>query len=323
MTTRSAPPARSVALEPRPVPGVAADADGPGSEPMPAAATLAAGPGASEVLPPVPRPWGPRATWAVRAMGLGAVAAIAVTVWLGLWVTPPSEVMGNLVRLVYVHPPIAWVALYLAFGALGLGSALWLWRRTRSPFWDRLAVAGAEVGVVFTALTLVTGSIWGRPTWGVWWAWDARLTSTALLLVLLLGYLALRRVPSDGDTRARRSAVAGLVALVDVPIVYFSVSWWHTLHQTSQVDIHGLMAATMLLGFAGFTLAFGWMLATSLRVQALKAWLEEADLHRSLAERRAEGRVAGSSPAGASPPGAGRPVPVGAALAAEVRGRRP
>lgn len=291
------------------------------TRPAPSIAAVPAASGAT--LPPVPRPWGPRATWAVRAMGIAAVAAIALTVWLGLWATPPSEVMGNLVRLVYVHPPIAWVAMYLAFGALGLGSALWLWPRTRSLAWDRLAVSGAEVGVVFTALTLVTGSIWGKPTWGVWWAWDARLTSTALLLVLLLGYLALRRVPSDPDTRARRAAVAGIVALVDVPIVYFSVSWWHTLHQTSQVDIHGLMAATMLLGFAGFTLAFGWMLATSLRVQALKAWLEEADLHRSLAERRAEGRVAGSSPAGASPPGAGRPVPVGAALAAEVRGRRP
>lgn len=325
MTTRPAPstPAPAVAVEPAPT--------GPGAGPGTAAGTapgaaglVPGGPGEAG-LPPVPRPWGPRATWAMRAMGTGAVVAIALTVWLGLWVTPPSEVMGNLVRLVYVHPPIAWVAMYLAFGALGLGSVLWLWSRTRSLFWDRLAVAGAEVGVVFTALTLVTGSIWGRPTWGVWWAWDARLTSTALLLVLLLGYLALRRVPSDSDTRARRAAVAGLVALVDVPIVYFSVSWWHTLHQTSQVDIHGLMAATMLLGFAGFTLAFGWMLATALRIQALKAWLEEVELHRSLADRRAEGWAAGPGTGGAVPAGPerGGPVPVGAALATEVQGRRP
>jgi heme exporter protein C len=224
---------------------------------------------------------------------------MAVTVWLGLWVTPPSVNMGQLVRLVYIHPPVAWVALYLAFGALGLGSVLWLWPRTRNLAWDRLAAAGAEVGVIFTALTLATGSIWGRPTWGVWWAWDARLTSTALLLVLLLGYLALRRVPADPDTRARRSAVAGLVALVDVPIVYFSVSWWHTLHENTQVDIHGLMAATMLLGFVAFTLMFVWMLATALRIQTLRAHLEDLAMDQALAERQAEGAlVAAARPMG-------------------------
>ncbi|MCK4177021.1 cytochrome c biogenesis protein CcsA [Aciditerrimonas ferrireducens] len=184
------------------------------------------------------RPWSPRAEWAVRLVGLAAVVTTGLTVWLGLWVTPPSQVMGNLVRLVYVHPPVAWVALYLAFGALGLGSVLWLWPRTRHPFWDRLAAAAGEVGAVFTALTLATGSIWGRPTWGVWWAWDARLTSSALLLVLLLGYLALRRVPADPDTRARRSAIAALVALLDVPIVYFSVSWWHGHHALGLRGLH-------------------------------------------------------------------------------------
>ena len=147
----------------------------------------------------------------------------AATVWLGLWVTPPDQVQGNLVRLLYLHPPVAWVALYLAFGLAALSSLLYLWRRTRSLFWDRLAAAAVEVGVVFNALTLVTGSLWGRPTWGVWWTWDARLTTTALLLVLFLGYLALRRVPAEPDVRARRCAVAALVAFVDVPIVHFSV----------------------------------------------------------------------------------------------------
>ncbi|MDA8267786.1 MAG: cytochrome c biogenesis protein CcsA, partial [Actinomycetota bacterium] len=245
-------------------------------------------------LPDMPRPWSPKATWALRGVGFSALATMAVTVWLGLWVTPPSEVMHNLVRLVYIHPPIAWVALYLAFGALGMGSLLWLWPRTRSLVWDRVAAAAAEVGLVFTALTLVTGSIWGRPTWGVWWAWDARLTSTALLLVLLLGYLAIRRVPSDADTRARRSAVAALVAVVDVPIVYFSVNWWHTLHENTQVDIHGLMAVTMLLGFVSFTLAFVWMLATALRIQTLRAHLEDMELVAALADRHAESTAVGS-----------------------------
>ncbi len=221
-------------------------------------------------------PWSTRVTWAVRGLGIAAALALVGTLWLGLWVTPPDQVQHNLVRLVYIHPPIAWVALYLAFGVAAGSSVLWLWPRTRSRFWDRLAVSAVEVGIVFTALTLVTGSIWGRPTWGLWWAWDARLTSTALLLVLLLGYMAVRRVPADPDSRARRSAVVALVAAVDVPIVHFSVDWWHTLHQGATVlnanlspTIHGSMAWTLLLGFVAFTLLFAWMLAIRYRVEVL------------------------------------------------------
>jgi heme exporter protein C len=235
-------------------------------------------------------------TWTVRALGVGSVVSLAATVWLGLWITPPDKVMHNFVRLVYVHPPIAWVSLYLAFGIAALASLLWLWPRTRSSFFDRLAVSSMEVGTVFTALTLVTGSIWGRTTWGVWWAWDARLTSTALLFVLQLGYLALRRVPGDSDSRARRSAVAALVAAVDVPIVHFSVDWWKTLHQNATVlnanlspTIHGSMAWTLLLGFIAFTLLFVWMLLVRYRVQVLTESLEGAELRGALRERWVEG----------------------------------
>lgn len=277
--------------------------------------------------PGPPRPWGPRATWTVRIVGVAAVIAMGFTVWLGLWVTPPSQIMHNLVRLVYIHPPIATVAMYLASSALGLGSILWLWPRTRSRMWDRLGAAGAEVGLVFTGLTLVTGSIWGRPTWGVWWAWDATLTATALLFVLLLGYQALRRVPTDADTRARRSAIAAIVALVDVPIIYFSVSWWHTLHENTDVDIHGIMAYTLLLGFVAFGLTFAWMLATAMRIQALQAHLEDMELDVALADRHAEaarvvpggaGEVGRAGPQGPPPgapnrgPGRRAPAPVGA-----------
>ena len=249
--------------------------------------------------PPTVRPLSPRAVWTLRAVGLAALVTVALTVWLGLWVTPPDQTQGNLVRLVYLHPPVAWVALYLAFGIAALSSLLWLWPRTRTAFWDRLAASAVEVGTVFTALTLITGSLWGRPTWGVFWVWDARLTSTALLLVLFLGYLAVRRVPADPDARARRCAVVAIVSSVDVPIVHFSVNWWHTLHQGStvttpdfNVTIHGAMAWTLLLGFVAFTLCFAWMLAVRYRVAVLAEHAEETALDEALAERWSEGGAA-------------------------------
>ena len=241
---------------------------------------------------------GRRTTWIVRALGTAAVVTTAATVWLGLWVTPPDQTQGDLVRLVYLHPPIAWVALYLAFGTAAVSSLLWLWPRTRSPFWDRVAVASVEVGTVYTVLTLVTGSVWGRPTWGVWWVWDARLTSTALLLVMLLGYMALRRVPADPDTRARRCAVVALVAAADVPIVHFSVNWWRTLHQSASVlnadlspTIHGAMAWTLLLGFGAVTLLFAWMLAIRYRIEVLSEHVRQGEIDAALSERRAEGEA--------------------------------
>lgn len=231
-----------------------------------------------------------------RAIGAAALVAIALTVWLGLWVTPPDRTQGDLVRLVYIHPGVAWVALYLAFGLAAAASLLYLWPRTRSLFWDRLAAAAVEVGVVFNICTLVSGSIWGRPTWGVWWAWDARLTSTAVLAVLFLGYLALRRVPAEPEVRARRSAFVALFAAVDVPIVHFSVLWWNTLHQGATVlnpdlspTIHGSMAWTLLLSFVALTLTFVWMLLVRYRIGALEDRLGRGELELALAARRAEG----------------------------------
>ena len=245
-----------------------------------------------------PPPMSARATLALRLLGGTGLVSLGVAVWLGLWVTPPDQVQGNLVRLVYLHPPVAWVALYLAFGIAALASVLWLWPRTRSRLWDRLAASSMEVGVVFTALTLVSGSIWGRPTWGVWWVWDARLTSTALLLVLQLGYLALRRVPTDPEARARRCALAAVIAAVDVPIVHFSVNWWRTLHQNATVlnsdlspTIHGAMAWTLLLGFVSMTLVFAWLLMLRYRAEVLTDELADAELTDALEERWAEGET--------------------------------
>ena len=236
---------------------------------------------------------------AAAALGVAAVASLAVTVWLGLWVTPPDAFQHNLVRLLYIHPPIAWVT-YLALGVTALASALFLWPRTRSAFWDRLAGASAEIGVVFGALTLITGSIWGRPTWGVWWTWDARLTSTALLELLYIGYLALRQVPGAMPGRGKRSAIAALIAFADVPVDHFSVLWWRTLHQAPSVlnadlnpTIHGSMAWTLMLGFVAFTLVYGWLLVIRYRIAAAQDASEDAALAAAVAERRLEGGVAG------------------------------
>jgi heme exporter protein C len=198
--------------------------------------------------------------------------------------------------LVYIHPALAWVALYLAFGLAAICSILYLWPRTRSFTMDRIAAASVEVGVVFTVLTLITGSIWGRPTWGVWWTWDARLTSTALLAVMFIGYLALRRVPSDPHVRARRCAIAAIIAAIDVPIVHFSVVWWQTLHQGATVlnpnltpTIHGIMAWTLLLSFLAFTGIFVWRLLVRFDMAVLEDAGVDDGLESALIERRAEG----------------------------------
>lgn len=228
----------------------------------------------------------------LAVLGVAAVGMLVGTVLLGLGITPPDVVQGDLVRLIYIHPPVAWVT-YVAFGVTAAASALYLWPRTRHARWDAIAGASGEIGVVFCALALATGSIWGRPTWGVWWTWDARLTTTALLLGLFVGYLALRRVPADAGVRARRSAIAALIAFADVPIVHLSVKWWRTLHQQPTLlrpdpQIHGSQAWTMVLAFVGMTLLYAWLLGHRVRVEKLEAELDRRVLDTALAERRAE-----------------------------------
>jgi len=228
------------------------------------------------------------------AVGLFALAALVVLAILGLAVAPPDDVQGDAQRLMYLHVPTAWLA-YLAFGVTALGSALYLWPRTRSNVWDRLAGASAELGVVFTALTLVLGSLWGRPVWGIWWAWDARLVSTAVLFFLYLGYLALRRIPGAG--REQRCAIAALVAFVDVPIVHFSVEWWRTLHQEGTVfneelsaQIEGVMAFTLVWAVVAFTAVYVFFLDRRYRLLSLEEEDERQALEQAIADRIAEGR---------------------------------
>lgn len=230
------------------------------------------------------------------SLGIAALAALVATYAYGLQL-PETVEQEHYSKLIAIHPGIAWAS-YVAFGVLALASALWLWPRTRRETWDLLAGASAEVGVVFTVLTLVTGSIWGRPTWGVWWVWDARLTLSALMLALNLGYLALRRVPADPEVRGRRAGVAGLLALAVVPVNHFAVEWWQTLHQgrsLSQVtpgnDLDGQFIFAMVLGFLAMTLVYAWLTVHRLRVARVEEHLLGDDLDAALEARRREAVV--------------------------------
>jgi heme exporter protein C len=226
-----------------------------------------------------------------RLLGAAAAAGLALTAVLG-FTLPPTSAQGDSVAILAIHPAVAWLA-YLAFGVTALASLLYLWPRTRSRFWDLVAGASAEIGVVFTGITLVMGAIWGRATWGVWWVWDARLTTTAFLFALYLGYLALRRVPDDIEVRSRRSAVAALVAVVGVPLTHFSVEWWRTLHQGRSLlradpQLDSQYTVAILVGILAFTLLYAWLLVHRVRVEQLEERLEERALSVALQERRAE-----------------------------------
>jgi heme exporter protein C len=238
-----------------------------------------------------------------RLLGAAALVAIAATAWIGLVVSPPDVVQGDLVRLIYIHPAAA-TTCYVGFGLCALASLAYLWPRTRSRRWDQLAGASAEVGVVFCVVTLVTGSIWGRGSWGVWWTWDARLTLTALLLAVFIGYLALRRTGGDPDARARRSAVAAVLCALIVPVDHEATTWWQTLHQGNTLlranpSIHGWQLVGMLVSFVAFGLLFAWLLVHRYRVEVLEDRFEDEGLALAIAERRAEG--ARPAPAGPAP----------------------
>lgn len=193
-----------------------------------------------------------------RPLDVAAVGTMATALVAGL-VVPPDAVQGDLQRIMYVHVPSAWLA-YLSFTVTFIASITYL--RGRSLRWDRLAGSAAEVGVMFTGLALLTGMVWGKPVWGVWWTWDARLVLTAVMFFVYLGYLALRRSIEDPHLRARRSAVLGVIAMLQIPIVHFSVTWWRGLHQPPTVlrpdnpQIDAPLLFALLMGIAAFTVVF-------------------------------------------------------------------
>jgi heme exporter protein C len=230
-----------------------------------------------------------------------SLAGLALLLAYALVWSPADVVQKDSVRIMYVHVPTAILA-FAACGITTLASAMWL--RKRSEGWWVLGGASAEVGLVFTAATLITGSIWGRPTWGTYWDWDPRITSTTLLFILLVGFLALRQVDNEsGDAaqRGMRSAVVGLLLFPNVMIVHYSVDWWRSLHQKATITrldptIEGTMLFTLMLGIVVFALVFAWLLLHRFRV----GWLEEragaSGIDQALSERRAEaGLTAGGA----------------------------
>jgi heme exporter protein C len=233
-------------------------------------------------------------TPATRVVGVAALIGLAWLVAFGLAFSPADYVQQDAVRIMYVHVPMAWLA-FLSFGVTALCSVIYLSRPDRSLIWDRFAGASAEIGVLFTAVALVTGSLWGRLTWGVYWRWDALLTTTAFMFVTYIGYLAVRNLGGTHRARAKRSAVLGIVASLEIPLVHFSVNWWRTLHQKATIDplnrttISGLMLFSLLVGVVAFTLVYAWLLMHRQRVLAMRDAVEVHGLDRALEERRSEG----------------------------------
>ena len=206
--------------------------------------------------------------------GIAALVTMLIGSFVGLFVVSPDRLQGDVQRLMYVHVPAAWLA-FLAFFIVFLMSVLYLIQRDLK--WDRVAHASAEIGVVFTVLTLALGSMWGKPTWGVWWTWDPRLTTTAIMLAIYVGYLAIRSFADDPDKRARWAAIVGIIGFANVPIVYLSVIWWRTLHQppSSPRSVSPEILWTLLFNLLAFTLVYVYLMMRRIRLAKIEGELEQ------------------------------------------------
>ncbi|MBI4270572.1 MAG: cytochrome C assembly protein [Candidatus Rokubacteria bacterium RIFCSPLOWO2_12_FULL_71_22] len=204
-----------------------------------------------------------------RVLGWLALLGLLAGLAAGFVVAPREVTQGNVQRIMYVHVPSVLVA-YLAFAVVFVASIAYLARRLEAA--DRVAHASAEIGVLFNGITIVTGSIWGKPTWGTWWTWDARLTSVAILFVMYLGYLLLRGMIEDRERGARYAAVLGIVAALNIPLVHFSVLWWRTLHQPPSLlkagppTMSSAIVVPLLVNLAAYALLYAYFLAKRVRI---------------------------------------------------------
>lgn len=204
------------------------------------------------------------------AVAVGAASLIAVGLYLALFGSPADYQQGESVRIMYVHVPAAWMAL-MCYSSMAVASAVgFIWKH---PLADVAAKSAAPIGAAFTFLALVTGSLWGKPMWGTWWAWDARLTSVLILFFMYLGYMALWGAIDDKARAARIAAIACLVGFINIPVIKFSVDWWNSLHQPASVmrgggpSIHGSMLTPLLLVGLGYSLLFAALLLVAMRAE--------------------------------------------------------
>jgi len=222
-------------------------------------------------------------SWIARVFGVAASVALAAGLYLGLVVVPPDAVQGEVQRIMYLHVPSI-VTAYLAFTVVFFASILYLWKRDLR--FDAVAVSSAEIGVLFTGITLATGSIWGKPTWGVWWTWDARLTLTAILFTIYVGYLMLRAFAEDPQAGARYGAVLAILGFLDIPLNHFAVQWWRTLHQPSSIlrpagsSVAPVMLVPLAISFVGLVLLYTYLLLERVRLERIRHRAAEARLKR-------------------------------------------
>ena len=214
------------------------------------------------------------------------VVLVGAGLYLGLFRSPPDYQQSETVRIMYIHVPAAWMALF-CYSVLAVASAVGLiWRHTLA---ELAAKATAPIGAAFTFLALLTGSLWGKPMWGAWWVWDARLTSVLVLFFLYLGYMALNNAFDDPGRGAKASAIVAMAGFVNVPIIKFSVDWWNTLHQPASVvrldgpSIHPSMLAPLLLMAGGFTAYYLWVMLLRLRGEIVASRIRAAQRRRALA----------------------------------------
>lgn len=220
-----------------------------------------------------------------RILGVLALFFIAVGLYFALIQAPPDAYQGEAQRIMYLHIPSILTA-YLSFFIVFVGSCLFLWKREKRD--DILAHSAAEIGVVFTGLTIVEGSIWGKPTWGVWWTWDARLTLTAILFLIFIGYLMLRSLIEDEDRAAASAAVLGIIGFLDIPLIHMSVYWWRTLHQPPSIlrpdklpweNVHPSMLIALAVNFIAFLLLYFYLLSWRIRLGELREQVKRARLY--------------------------------------------
>jgi heme exporter protein C len=199
---------------------------------------------------------------------------IAAGLYLAFFVAPPDYQQGESVRIMYVHVPSAWMALFIYVSIAAASAVALIWRH---PLADLAAKASAPIGAGFTFLALLTGSLWGKPMWGTWWVWDARLTSVLVLFFLYLGHMAIMNAFEDPVRGFRAAAVLALVGVINVPIIHFSVEWWSTLHQPSSVlrmggpAIHPSMLWPLLAMALGFKFYYVTLLLLRVKSELLDA----------------------------------------------------